>query len=128
MCIVHGLKERFLLIIAAVEHHGAFGQQLAIKFITVFKSRWRHPSRRPHTASSRLWKRHIKRPIFAAQKASRGERLQFLPFPKVETLADVDKCREGGIQWPRSGPSPTQMWRGHCLGGSVACMPLELMP
>ena len=56
------------------------------------------------------------------------EGLQFLAFPQVEPLANVDKGRHGGVAGPeRPGNDRADVGRGDRLRGRVARVPLVLM-
>src|SRR2546421_378876 len=56
------------------------------------------------------------RPVFAAKKAGGVKGLQFLAFPIIEALSDIDEGGDGRVERAeRSRNARAEMRRGHCL-------------
>src|SRR5947209_7906472 len=56
------------------------------------------------------------------------ERFELFAFAHIETLADINERRHGGIERTQSaGDNRAEMRRSHCLWRRVAGMPLVLM-
>src|SRR5690349_6919543 len=114
MRVVHRAQEGVTLIITAVAHHRAFGEQLAVKLVPILKPGWSHAARRPDAVRRLVGKRNVERAVFTTEKACRRERLQLLRLTIVKTLPDVDERRNRRIQRPQgSRDERAEVWRRH---------------
>ena len=129
MCIVHRTHKRLPLILAAFLPDRTRVEQPFVKLVPIFKTIRRHPRRRANGGRGVVWERTIERPIFTAEESCGGECLEFLPFPEIETLPDIDKRRDRRIARPeRAGKERAKMRRGDGLRRHVAGVPVVLMP
>src|SRR5216684_2125611 len=96
MRVVERANERFALVITPGTRDGAFGYQLAQKFVAILEAAGSHPARRAHRVSRLFGKGDDERPEFAPQEPGSVKGLEFLAFAIVKALADVD---EGGHRW-----------------------------
>ena len=129
MRVVVGAHQRVLLIRAAVLPDRARLHQLPVERVAILEASGRHAARRPHAVRGLIRERDAERPVFAAEKAGRRERLQLLAFADVDALADVDERRHRRIERPeRARDDRAEVRRGHRLRRRVAGVPLILMP
>src|SRR5437867_12879415 len=116
MSVVHRAQQRLALIITAMAHHGTCGQEFAKKLIAVLETGRGHAAGWTHAVGRLVRERDVERSIFAAEKPSGGESLQFLAFAVVEALADIDECGHGRIEWSeRARDDGAQMRARHRL-------------
>src|SRR5690349_7934920 len=116
MCIVQRAQQRLLLIVAAVLANGTLLHQLAIELVTVLETCRTHSGWWANAFNRLLRIGNNEWAVLAAKEASGVKRLQFFSFTQIKTLADIDECRDGGIQWSEcAGDEGTNMRCGDRL-------------
>ena len=130
MCVFEGSQERLALIIAAVPHHGAFGQQLFVRLIPLAEAFLAHAGRRADAQHGLLRVGDAEGAVLAAQSAAGLEGLEFLRLAiAIVALADVDEGGQGGIPRPFGLGNPSaQVRSGHRLRRFITGVPMVLVP
>ena len=129
MRVINRAKQGFFLVIAAMLTDRAGREQFFVELVPILKPARRHSTRRTNGARCLIGEGDVERAVFAAEKASGGERFQFLTLTVVEALTDVDERGHRRILRPKgSRQHCAEMRRSDRLWRCVARVPLILMP
>ena len=116
------------MIVAARKADRALVDQILKRLVAVGEARLAHALRRPNGVQRVIRVGDVEWPMLTAEETGGVERLEFLAFADVESLADVDERWHRGVsRAKRAGDHRADMWGGHGKRRRVAGVPMVLV-